>query len=139
MLLLSHRYWTERLGGDPDILGKSLTLDGSPYKVVGTLPAGSWFDRHPVDVWMPLAISTTNSSRDFHYLQVYGRLRPGATLAGARSELEAIAARIAHDYPASNKGWGVTVDPLADRVVGDQLRQMLYLLLAAAPAHRPLR
>jgi putative ABC transport system permease protein len=134
VLLVSHRFWFERLGGDPGILGQTLNLDGSPYQIVGTLPAGSWFDRHPADVWMPLAITHANSSREFHYLVVYGRLRPGATRAGARTELDAIGARIARDYPASNKGWGVTVDQLADMVVNTQLRQMLYLLFAAVGA-----
>ena len=134
VLLLSHRFWMERLGGDPGILGQTLALDGSPYKVIGTLPAGSWFDRHPADIWMPLAINHANSSRDFHYLQVSGRLRPGATLAAAKAEFDALGARIAHDHPASNKGWGVTVDALADRIVNDRLRQTLYVLFAAVAA-----
>jgi predicted permease len=131
VLLLSHRFWFHQLGGDPAILEQTLSLDGSPYKVIGTLPAGSWFDRHSADVWMPLAITHVNSSRDFHYLQVYGRLHSGSTRTAAAAELDTVAARIGHDYPASNKGWGVTVDLLADRVVNDQLRQTLYVLFAA--------
>jgi putative ABC transport system permease protein len=134
VLLVSHRFWAEHLGADPGILGQTLDLDGRPYKIIGTLPANSWFDRHPADVWVPLAIDHANSSRDFHYLQVYGRLRPGATMAGAQVELDAIAARIARDYPASNKGWGVTVDPILDWAVSDRFRQVLYVLFAAVGA-----
>jgi putative ABC transport system permease protein len=134
VLLVTHRYWHQHLGADPNILGKSLMLDGSPYKIVGTLPANSWFDRHTADVWMPLALSRAGASREFHSMGVYGRLRPGATRAAARAELEAIAARIARDYPASNKGWGVTIDSLADMVVGRRLRQSLYVLFGAVGA-----
>jgi putative ABC transport system permease protein len=134
VMLLSHRYWQEHLGGDPAIVGKSLVLDGFPYKVVGTLPAGSWVDRHIADVWMPLALTHANSSREFHSMGVYGRILPGATLAAANAELTGIAARIAADYPKSNKGWSVTVDLLSDRVVGDRLRQWLRLLFAAVGA-----
>jgi predicted permease len=81
-----------------------------------------------------MAITHFNSSRDFHSLSVYGRLRPGATLASAQSEMAAIAARLAADYPESNKGAGATVDPLVDRIVGQQLRQTLYVLFAAVGA-----
>jgi putative ABC transport system permease protein len=134
VLLLTHRYWYQHLGGDPQVLGKSLMLDGSPYKVVGTLPADSWFDRHSADVWIPYSVTRAGASRDFHLLAVYGRLRPGFTRAAAQAELDGIAARIAADYPESNKGWGITIDPLAERVVSTRLRQSLYLMFGAVAA-----
>jgi putative ABC transport system permease protein len=134
ILLVTHRFWQERLGLDPHVLGRTLTLDGLPYTVIGTLPADSWTERHFADVWMPLAITHFNSSRDFRSLSVYGRLRPGATLAAAQAEMDAIGARLAADYPATDKAFGVTVDPLVDRIVGQQLRQTLFVLFAAVGA-----
>jgi predicted permease len=133
VLLITHRFWFQQLGGAPDVIGRKLTLDGSQYTILGTLPADSWLDRHPAEVWMPLVV-THAASRDFHYLGVYGRLRPGANLAAARAEMDTIGARIAVDHPASNKGWGVVVDLLTERVVNDQLRQALYVLFAAVGA-----
>jgi putative ABC transport system permease protein len=134
VVILSHRFWFEKLGGDPAILGKTIVLDNALYKVIGTLPANSWFDRHPADVWMPLPETRGNANRDFHFLQVYGRLRPGVTMAAARAEMDNIAARIARDFPASNKDWGITIDPLVDRVVAQQLRQSLQVAFLAVGA-----
>jgi predicted permease len=133
VLLITHRFWFQQLGGAPDVIGRKITLDASSYTIVGTLPADGWLDRHWADVWMPLAIPH-NASRDFHFMSAYARLRPDVTIQAARAEMDTIAARIAHDFPASNKGWGVTIDRLADRVVGDQLRQSLYVLFAAVGA-----
>ncbi len=134
VMIVSYRYWQQHLGGDPEVLGKSFTLDGASYKVVGTLPAGSWYDRHPADVWLPLAVTHANASREFHSMQVFGRLNPGATVASSRAELNGIAARLAAEYPKTNKDCGVTVDLTADRIVGDRLRQWLQLLFAAVGA-----
>jgi putative ABC transport system permease protein len=134
VLLVTHRFWEERLGLDPHVLGRTLTLDGLAYTVIGTLPADGWTERHFADVWMPMAMTRSNSSREFHSLSVYGRLRPGATLAAAQTEMAAIGARLAADYPETNKGVGATVDPLVDRIVGNRLRQTLYVLFAAVGA-----
>jgi putative ABC transport system permease protein len=70
-------------------------------------------------------------TRNFHWFGAMALLKPGVTVEQARAEMNAIGARIAHDYPDSNKGWGVAVDPLADTIVGKQLRTSLYVLLAA--------
>lgn len=134
VLLLSHRFWQNQLGLDPDVLGKTLTLNGSPYTVIGTLPADSWFDRNQADVWMPTAYTHGNTNRAFRFLLVYGRLRPGATIAAAQAEMDGIAARLAREYPETNARAGVIIDFLADRVVSQQLRQSLYVLFAAVGA-----
>src|SRR5579872_981599 len=134
VLVISHRFWQNQLALDPDVLGKTLTLDGAQYTVVGTLPVDGSFDRNRNDVWMPAAYTRGNTNRAFRFLQVYGRLRPGATLAGAQVEMDSIAARLAHDYPETNAKSGVIVDRMADRVVRPQLRQSLYVLFAAVGA-----
>jgi putative ABC transport system permease protein len=134
VLLISHRFWANQLGLDPNVLGKTLTLDGSPYSIIGTLPAGSSFDRNQADIWMPAAYTRGNTNRAFRFLQGYGRLRPGATLASAQAEMDAIAARLARDYPETNSNSGVIIDRLSDRVVNQQLRQSLFVLFAAVGA-----
>ena len=70
-------------------------------------------------------------TRNFHWFGAMALLKPGLIIENARAEMDAIGARIAHDYPDSNKGWGVAVDPLSDTIVGKQLRKSLYVLLAA--------
>ena len=131
VLVLSHRIWAEEFGGDSSVVGRSITLNNEAYTVIGVMPEGSPFDRTFNRLWRPLAFSPGEQTRDFHWLQVVARLRPGIPIEQARAKMDAIAARIAADYPDSNKGWGVSLVPYADAVVGTQLRSSLYILLAA--------
>jgi len=131
VVVLSHRLWTEQFGGDAGIVGRSITLNNEPYTVIGVLPGGSPFDRTFNRVWRPLAFSPGERTRNFHWLQVQARLKPGVTIEQARARMDAIGAQIANDYPDSNKGWGVSLVPYAEAVVGSQLRSSLYVLLTA--------
>jgi len=131
VVVLSHKLWATRFGSDPSLVGRTLTLDNEPYTVIGVMPAGSVFDRGVNLLWRPLAFTPGERTRNFHWLTAIGRLKPGVGVDRARAELDAIGARIARDYPDSNKGWGITVDRYADVVVGPQLRQSLYVLLGA--------
>jgi putative ABC transport system permease protein len=131
VVVLSHMLWAAKFGSDPTLVGRALTLDGEPYTVIGVMPAGSIFDRGFNQIWRPLAFKPNERTRNFHWLGAIGRLKSGVTFEQARSQLDAIGARIAQDYPDSNKGWGVTLDRYADVVVGPQLRQSLYVLLSA--------
>jgi putative ABC transport system permease protein len=131
VVILSHRLWVTQFGEDPGIIGRSLTLDGEGYTVIGVLPEGSAFDRAYQQLWRPLAFQPAERTRNFHWMAAVGRLKPGATIEQARAQMDAIGARIAADYPDSNKGWGVRIDPYADLIVGPQLRSQLYVLLAA--------
>jgi putative ABC transport system permease protein len=82
-------------------------------------------------MWRPLAFAPGERTRNFHWLQIPAPLKSGVTLEQARARMDAIGARIAADYPDSNKGWGVSLVPYADSVVGPQLRSSLYVLLSA--------
>ena len=73
-------------------------------------------------------------TRDFHWMRSFARLKPGISIETARAELNGIGAAIARDHPKSNKGWGVTIDRLSERIVGPQLRQSLYVLMGAVGA-----
>jgi putative ABC transport system permease protein len=132
-VLLSHRIWEDRFGQDPAIVGKTVRLNGQPYTVVGVLPAGS-YDRAWTDVWVPLAFSPEERTRNYHWLTVWGKLKPGVTLTQARADISGIASRIEHDYPASNKGWSATVRLYQENIVDQDLRASLLILLAAVGA-----
>jgi len=129
--VLSHALWVSQFGADPNVVGRSIILDGDPHSVVGVLPAGGAFDRAYSQIWRPLAFQPQNMTRDFHWFGAFAKLKRGVTLKEATAQMDAIGARIAQDYPDSNKGWGVGIDKFADTVVGAELRQSLYVLLSA--------
>jgi putative ABC transport system permease protein len=129
--VLSHALWASQFGADPAIIGRSITLDGFPHTVIGVLPAIGVFDRGFAQVWRPLAFEPANMTRNFHWFGAFAKLKPGVTVQQATAQMDAIGAHIAREFPDSNKGWGVTVDRFADTVVATQLRQSLYVLLAA--------
>ena len=129
--VLSHALWSSQFGADPNVIGRSIALDGYPHTVIGVLPANGAFDRAFAQIWRPLAFEPENMTRNFHWFGALAKLKQGVTLKQATTQMDAIGARIAQDYPDSNKGWGVTIDPFADTVVGTQLRQSLYVLLSA--------
>jgi putative ABC transport system permease protein len=133
-VVLSNRIWRSQFGGDPKVIGRSITLDAKSYAVIGVLPANSTFDRTWAVMWLPLAFSPADMTRNYHWLSAIARLKPGVTLKQARTQMDAIGARLAALYPDSNKGFGVTVDPYIDQVVDPQLRRSLWVLLAAVGA-----
>jgi predicted permease len=129
--VLSHALWISQFGADPKIVGRPILLDGVPTTVIGVLPAGGAFDRAFTQIWRPLAFEPDNMTRNFHWFGSFARLKRGVTLEQARAQMDTIGARIARDFPDSNKGWGVAVDLFSETIVGRQLRQSLYVLLAA--------
>ena len=131
VVVLSHVLWLDQFGGDPAIVGRTIVLDRVPYTVVGVMPADSPFDRGTAQLWRPLVFRASELTRNVHWLQATGRLKPGVSLEQARAEMATIGARIARDHPESNRNWSVAVDPLAETIVGSQLQRSLYVLLAA--------
>lgn len=134
VVVLSHRIWQTRFAGDPSLLGRSIVLDNRPHTVIGVLPGGTRFDRNWQDIWTPLAFAPQDMTRDFHWMRVWGRLKPSVSLATAQQQMNGIGARIAAAYPASNKSWGVRVDRYQDHTVDEHLRSSLWVLLAAVGA-----
>jgi len=126
--VISHRLWMRRLDGDPGALGRVLRLDGRPVTVVGVLAADFAFPDDGVDLWTPIALSPEQSGdRGGRWLSAVARLAPGVELDAARRQLAAVAARLAADYPASNRGWGIEAEPLHASRVGDARRALLLL------------
>jgi predicted permease len=133
-VVLSNRIWRSRFGGDPKVIGRHITLDAKNYTIIGVLPENSEFDRSWAVMWLPLAFTPANMTRNYHWLYALASLDPAVTLKQARAQMDTIGARIAALYPDSNKGWGVRVDPYIDEVVQPDLRRSLWVLLAAVGA-----
>ena len=137
VVILSHAVWQRHFGGDPGILGRDLLLDDEPHQVIGVLPPGA-FDRHrarpldePASFWRLNAFTEQEIAASMHWLNPVGRLKPGVTLQQAQQDVLAVRARIADLIPAWKKDWSVTVEPFDRLLVGDALRQSMYVALGA--------
>ncbi len=136
--VLSHGYWLRRFGGDRGIVGKKLSFDGKTYSVIGVMPAGFAFPDKETEVWVPIAFDPSlfaETERGSRYINMVARLRPGVSVERAAAEMDATAARLQQQYPdsyAANSGWGVSVIPLHEQVVGDVRKPLIILLGAVA-------
>lgn len=133
VVILKHSTWQAVFGADPKIIGRSIHLNGVPYTVIGVMPAYPC-DGERTDIWIPLAFAPHDLARNYRWLFPWARLKPGATLEQARQQMNTIAARIAREYPDSNKGWSVKIERYEDIRVDDNLEQSLYILMAAVGA-----
>jgi putative ABC transport system permease protein len=129
--VISHTLWMTQFGGDPSIVNRTVLLNNEPHSIVGVLPAASVFDRGFQQIWRPLAFKPSNMTRDFHWMVSFARLKDGVTLTQARANMDAIGKRIENDFPASNKGWGVVVEPYAETLINTQSRTILLLLISS--------
>ena len=134
VVVISNGFWKTRLGAAPDAVGRTISLDGEAYTVVGVMPASfsiaSW-GITARDLWVPLAHTDVQKAvRDNHNEQVVARLKPGVILSQAKGEMEAISVELERQYPQANAGWGATVIPLQELIVGD-IRMSLVMLVAA--------
>jgi predicted permease len=132
VLVLSHRLWTTRFGGTADVLGQSVLLDNEPHTIVGVMPPHFNFPTREVAFWAPLRFTPEQlADRANWYLHGVARLKPEVTLAQARAEMNAIAARQAQAYPDTNARNAASVIELRDEVTR-QSRLMLWALSGAA-------
>ena len=127
VVVLSHALWQKRFGGDRAAVGRVIRLDDQPYTIIGVMGTDAAFP--PGDVWIPLGASG-RADRTDRWLDVVGRLAPGASLEQARSEAGLIAAGLARDYPEL-QGWSAQVVMLSDWLIGPGLRRMVWVLLGA--------
>jgi putative ABC transport system permease protein len=130
VVILTHQLWQERFAGDPAIVGRQIRVDAKPYTVVGVLAAGQ-ADRMQSRIYLPLAFAPDQINHDFHWLLVMGRLKPGISIAQANAEMEAVTRKMAEAYPASNKGWSASVEPLKNNFLSQETKTALWLLLGA--------
>ncbi|HWX39857.1 MAG TPA: ABC transporter permease [Blastocatellia bacterium] len=135
VVIISYSLWQRRFGGSPSAIGMPLVFDGKPYTVVGVAPAGfdlgGEYEDVVTDVMIPLGqdSSPNMQNREAHRIRVWARLRPGATLAEAQTELALAGSHLAEQYPKSNKGRTFIAAQLRP-YIGD-VRSTLWLLLGA--------
>jgi len=135
VVVLSHTLWSERFHGDPGAVGRTLSMSGVPFTVVGVMPAGfsDPIAGPGVEAWIPLSLATglDMSNIDNHWLTLIGRLRPGATPAEAQAELDVATGRLAVSYPQTRE-YRTYVVPLKSDVVGPSARSLELMLGAVA-------
>jgi Acidobacterial duplicated orphan permease len=137
IVVISQGLWQRRFGGDPEIVGRSITLDGKGYTVAGIAPAGFQYP-NKTDAWVPPfklvpTLSETmdvNRARGFGFLSTVALLKPGVSLMQAKAEMESITARLREQYPESNNNRFDRVVSLHTHLVGDT-STILWLLLGA--------
>jgi putative ABC transport system permease protein len=132
VLILSHRLWQRRFGGESTVLGKTLALSGRPHTIVGVMPAGFSFLDSNVDAWTALAVTRAQFNRDNsgRFLRAVGRLKSGVSVQQAQADLSGIASQLGEQYPGYNKGWDVAVVPIREQIVRD-IRPTVIVLFAA--------
>lgn len=133
VVVLSHGVWLTRFGGDKNLIGRTLTLDGRPTTVVGVMPSDFrlyLFEREEA-MWVPqVPNEAMKQQRKATYLKVVARLKPSISLDQAQAELNNIAAQLAQENPQTNQGVGITAVTLPEHLQG-KWRQALLILFAS--------
>jgi putative ABC transport system permease protein len=129
--ILSDGFWRRRYGADPAIVGRTITLNATPFTVVGVLPASY---RHleinperPAEIFTLFQFDPAQANRGGHFIRGVARLKDAASIDQAKAEMEAIAARLEQQYPADNTAQGVVVTPLLDSMVSESRPALLLL------------
>ena len=127
MIVISDAMWHNRFSADPKIIGSTILMDGESWTVIGVMPANFeiWSQ---ADYWTLFNISRRPELRAMHYLRVFARLKPAVTVDQARTSMNVLGENLARDFPATNKGWGISMLPLHDATVGDNLRTTSLVL-----------
>ena len=131
VLVLSDALWRSRFGGDWNVLGSTLDLDGASYTVIGVAPRGFRLPDNGSGLWIPYTPDPHElSKRGLRTLNVIARLKPGVTPAQAGAGMQTVARRIAQAFPDSNAGYGVLLIPLSQQIVGN-IGPTLWTLMGA--------
>lgn len=131
-IVISTPFWKREYNSDPQVLGKTIDLEGTVSTIVGVMPGGfAPFYGAPIDLWEPINPANPRYvARMDHWLMPVGRLKAGVTMAQAQGEMDIIARRLEQQYPTINKGWGKRLVPLHQQLFGWASRA-LYPLLGA--------
>jgi predicted permease len=134
-VVLSHGFWQQQFGGDPGAVGQPLTLDAELFTIVGVMPEGFVIRTNELvesraEIWLPLPLVPDSRTGMGGFLNVVGRLAPGATREQAQAELMVISRRIEAEFPSYSRDWGVNVIALHDATVRD-VRLRLVVLFGA--------
>jgi putative ABC transport system permease protein len=130
-VLIGQRLWHRSFGGDVKTLGKSITLNGESYLVIGVMPAEFQFYDRRLEFWIPLQFTPQQlNGRDQAAFQVYARAKAGIKLKQVQAEADLISRLLTEQFPAMHKNWRATATPFQEKVVGDS-RPTLFLLFGA--------
>ncbi len=132
--VLGHDLWQRRFGGDPKLVGQSVNLNGRPYTVVGVAPEGFRGITDKADAWIPSSMPPGPvyvNSRRMRWLEGVAPLEPGVTLEQAQADLDRVTSALGKQYPESNQGMGVRVQPLVAYWLAPTVSSGLRLLIAA--------
>ncbi|UCC49375.1 MAG: ABC transporter permease, partial [Gemmatimonadota bacterium] len=139
VVVLAYGLWQDRFGGDPGVIGRTLTLDGNPYTVIGVMPRDFEFpvrgDLERIELFVAIEQFAENwiNNRNSHPgIAVIGRLAPGMTVERARQDMERVALELEAEYPDSNEGSRVHVASLHERITRNLREPMMLLLLAVS-------
>jgi putative ABC transport system permease protein len=131
-VILSYKLWQARYASDPDVVGKSINLDGDPYVVVGVMGPKMAVPNF-AQLWTPLGLTDKEAAvRSDHNFFSMARLKPGVTLAQAQAEMNTISQRLEKAYPEDDKGWGAVVNSMREETVGSVRPALLMMLGAVA-------
>jgi putative ABC transport system permease protein len=131
-VILGYGLWQSQFGGDHDVVGTTLRLDGTPYVVIGVMPPRFRFPTEDVRLWMPLVLREADFlDRGNTYLHGVGRLKTGVSFEQARADLNALAARLAREYPETNEETGFSFFRMRDEM-SPRYRVMLLALCGAS-------
>jgi putative ABC transport system permease protein len=129
VVVLSEGFWRTRFNAEPGVVGRDIRLDGEPYTVVGVVPQEAQVLGR-ASIWALVPITgAPPAARRAYFLRAVGRLKPGLTLEAANADLAGVAEGLAREFPATNKGRGVTLAPMRDAVIGSELRLTSLLFL----------
>jgi len=134
VVILGHRLWQSRFGGDAAVVGRTIMLNGFPFEVAGVLPATFEFPDSTIDLWTPLALFGTAQAqpRASHFLNVYARLKAGVTIEQARADMDRIGRQLQQQYPDTNRNHGAHVVALRDQLSQPVETGLLLLFGAVA-------
>lgn len=131
VVVLSHALWQRRFGGDPEIVNRSMTIDGLPCNVIGVMPAGFAYPTR-AELWKPFGFSGPPQgpfrSRELHFLRPVAKLKEGVSLAQAQAEVESVAREIEATFPRTNTNRSLFLFSLHERIVGNIEPTLLVLL-----------
>ncbi len=130
VVILSYGLWQRRFGGDPEVVGTGITIDGASREIVGVMPSDFAYP-DGVEIWAPMQRGgPSESGRGNNNFYIIGRLADGVSIDQARSEMDALATAISEEYPTVKGGWGIRLSSLQFRLYGDIAGSMILLMAA---------
>ncbi|MBZ5632481.1 MAG: ABC transporter permease [Acidobacteriia bacterium] len=118
VMVLSHRLWQRRFGGDPGVLGKQVRLSGTNLTIIGVMPPDFRYPLAETEYWVPLGINHFQLQGSARFFEVAARLKPGVSVQQAQAEMDGIGDQLARDFPDRHKGWRIRVQTLRDAWYG---------------------